>query len=673
MRTHSATLVLGLAAAMSSVGAAKTPHGFPFSREDPTKIVGPEKCGKCHVNSHAIWLDTAHASKSLTSSWRRGGKAIARNLGMPEDQLMVDIRCLTCHFTARSRSGNEVGETGVTCESCHGAAKDWVDIHHETWDEAATAEAERKSLAAGMRRPEDLYAVASNCFQCHIVPFEDLVNVGGHSPASSGFEFVEFFDQVRHNFLESLINESEVPVNEVRPTERRRVMYLVGRALALEYALRALATASRPGSYYDEAIERLEIAIEELEQAADATGAAWAATVVERAQHTPTQVRSREILPDAEFVRAEIKRYLASEPDGGRLPALDELMGTEEAEPEPVREPEPATSPDPAPTAPTRVVEEADARISAPVPPTPPQGPTGKFVRHVHRPSPYKTVNKNCGGCHEHKNHGKWLKRHVHSSSLKPFKDSASKNTEIALAYGIRLEAMRSADQVCMDCHGFVVSGKPKARKGVDCQSCHGPAKQWVDSHKDDLEGSYAIGMRRLDEPSKVAELCTSCHFIQLERLIAAGHPRGDTLEGRYAAKLEDVKHWQQAAWTSAAVGSAFKARIAWLGPVPNPKPIDRPKAPRPRPPDRVIEPARTPKKAEGKATPKLSHPIPVKVAKVRIPPKPSTPDLPKIIDLEIDISEFPEDERPGTVAEEIQRIWQRLREYSRQVSEATK
>ena len=53
-----------------------------------------------------------------------------------------------------------------------------------------------------MLRPSQLYEVMANCYQCHTVPHEDLVNRGLHSTGNGNFELVEWSQgSIRHNFL----------------------------------------------------------------------------------------------------------------------------------------------------------------------------------------------------------------------------------------------------------------------------------------------------------------------------------------------------------------------------------------------------------------------------------------------------------------------------------------
>jgi hypothetical protein len=96
----------------------------------------------------------------------------------------------------------------------------------------------------GMIRPERLYLLAENCFQCHTVPNENLVNTGGHA-AGSDFELVSWLQgEVRHNvwYTGGKSNPDASP-------ERKRLMYVVGRALDLEYAVRGVAKSTKKAKY----------------------------------------------------------------------------------------------------------------------------------------------------------------------------------------------------------------------------------------------------------------------------------------------------------------------------------------------------------------------------------------------------------------------------------------
>lgn len=97
---------------------------------------------------------------------------------------------------------------------------------------------------------------------------------------------------------------------------------------------------------------------------------------------------------------------------------------------------------------------------------------------------------------------------------------------------------------------------------GVNCQSCHGPASQWLDPHKtqDWVDKKLAaenelLGMIDTGNVTRRAEACVGCHVGAPAKagnpvrdvnhdLIAAGHPR---LNFEFAAYLENLpSHWDE-------------------------------------------------------------------------------------------------------------------------------
>lgn len=163
--------------------------------------------------------------------------------------------CIQCHFTTKTNSSGKVkAVSGISCESCHGNAKDWIQIHNDYGGPTASKESEseahrsqrfHESIAAGMRNTRELYAIASSCYGCHTVPNEELVNVGGHNTGSMDFELVAWSQgQVRHNFL-----RTGGTSNATSSIERLRVMYVAGMMADLEYSTRAVAKATQKSNY----------------------------------------------------------------------------------------------------------------------------------------------------------------------------------------------------------------------------------------------------------------------------------------------------------------------------------------------------------------------------------------------------------------------------------------
>jgi len=96
---------------------------------DPTKVIGPMRCAACHENEVRVWLQTPHA-KTLEELHRRPeANAIAAKMGIRSIK-RGDV-CLDCHYTSQSVGDKNQIIAGVSCESCHGAALDWVTLHND--------------------------------------------------------------------------------------------------------------------------------------------------------------------------------------------------------------------------------------------------------------------------------------------------------------------------------------------------------------------------------------------------------------------------------------------------------------------------------------------------------------------------------------------------------------
>lgn len=218
---------------------------------DPAKVQGPLACGECHKQEVETWNATHHFSTFNDMHQSEEAKQIAGKLGIR--RIKSESLCLDCHYTQKGEGKNLSVIAGVSCESCHSPARDWLNVHNDygkdfTKDtEPAEHRAQRQAAAAaaGMLYPRRVDEVARNCFECHIVTDEKLVNVGGHATGSIDFELVAYSQgEVRHNYFASAGKQNATGT----PTHLRR-LFVVGALLDLEYSVRAVARATEKAAY----------------------------------------------------------------------------------------------------------------------------------------------------------------------------------------------------------------------------------------------------------------------------------------------------------------------------------------------------------------------------------------------------------------------------------------
>lgn len=216
-------------------------------RCDPGKVVAAESCAKCHAQAVQTWKRTPHFQTFEKLHRDPRAKEICGKLGLSGSIKRNEV-CKDCHYTTQKQGDRLRVVSGISCESCHGAALDWVNIHSDYGGPTASQQSETashrqsrldRSIKAGMRNPKNIYSIARSCLNCHTVPNEKLVNVGGHK-AGSDFELVSWSQgMVRHNFLRTGSNE-----NAKNSQSSLRVMFVVGLIADLEFSTRATSQAT---------------------------------------------------------------------------------------------------------------------------------------------------------------------------------------------------------------------------------------------------------------------------------------------------------------------------------------------------------------------------------------------------------------------------------------------
>jgi hypothetical protein len=232
--------------------------------------------------------------------------------------------CLDCHFTVQQKNNEEEPVSGISCESCHGAGKDWIKVHSgfsgkkENTETKAEEEARWKLAdSKGMIRTRSL-----NCYGCHVVPREDLVNKGGHR-AGSDFELVSWSQgEVRHNTWYSKGKEN-VPAS----AERKRMLYLVGLGVELETALRAVGKATVREPYAFEMAARADRARKQFAAAAKAApNVPEIAKMVEFAYSAGLKLNNERVLQSAADGISNLLARIAEKYDGSTMAGLDSLI-----------------------------------------------------------------------------------------------------------------------------------------------------------------------------------------------------------------------------------------------------------------------------------------------------------------------------------------------------------
>lgn len=213
---------------------------------DPTHTLGIESCRECHDSIVESWERTRHATSFGTMTKSEAAKAIARLAGLRPEAVTSSVSCARCHFTQETLSGALQTTTAVSCESCHGGASDWIDLHNSK--SRPRPERIAQAAAHGMQHPSSVLAAAQSCYECHVIDDEQLVNQTGHPALSDGFELVSWYSgEVKHNYLVSKPGKAvktNVEEPQAVPAARKRLLFLTGKLLHLSHSLAAIARST---------------------------------------------------------------------------------------------------------------------------------------------------------------------------------------------------------------------------------------------------------------------------------------------------------------------------------------------------------------------------------------------------------------------------------------------
>jgi hypothetical protein len=152
--------------------------------DTPPKFLGANSCASasCHggagekQNQFLVWsLKDFHSQRPAATLATARAKQIADALQIKDPT--GDARCTVCHAPLHEVSENLRGEDfkiseGVSCESCHGPAENWLRAH--TRPDYTRAD----RTAAGMSDLQNLYVRANTCVACHQNVDADILKAG---------------------------------------------------------------------------------------------------------------------------------------------------------------------------------------------------------------------------------------------------------------------------------------------------------------------------------------------------------------------------------------------------------------------------------------------------------------------------------------------------------------
>lgn len=317
----------GVVTLLSQTAFAGTPD-----KTDPAQVVGSDACAKCHKSEAAALAKQKHHNSLAKIS---GGNAPTYIEAVGGGTSL----CITCHGTPQGEGDAVKAISSVSCESCHGGAKGWFELHGKKEVDRADRHAQSDKL--GMIRASNVYTIAKNCFNCHVVFDEALVNAG--HPSSNKIEFLSWSSgDVRHNFQVDQTKNAAAPSAWMgyaggNAENRKRVKLVVGHLVDLEVSLRNLGGVKVGGGkkpFAKDGAKRAKAAAEALEEIAEALGGAAPAelTAALKAWDDIGRVSSINFKSQAGCKAAtpnvaKAAAAFSANNDGSKLGALDELVG----------------------------------------------------------------------------------------------------------------------------------------------------------------------------------------------------------------------------------------------------------------------------------------------------------------------------------------------------------
>lgn len=295
----------------------------------PDKVLGAESCQKCHASEFIVWSKTPHALTFEKLHRDPVANAMAKKMGFAS--IKRGGFCMDCHYTVVDDGNKMKPISGISCESCHGAAEDWLTLHNDYGGSGANKQSESaehkqqrrtNSIAHGMQNPSNVFLIARSCLGCHTVGNEQLVNIAGHKAGSIDFELVSWSQgSLRHNFV-----QGNGQVNVRSETPRLRVMYVSGLIADLEFSTRALSKATSAGTFGKSSAERsAKIAMRLAEIQSTVNHPILDEILTSFAEAELATNNASQLLPIADKIR-ELGTRFGVEETGENLAGIDSLL-----------------------------------------------------------------------------------------------------------------------------------------------------------------------------------------------------------------------------------------------------------------------------------------------------------------------------------------------------------
>jgi len=229
--------LLGLAALAAM--AAETPkYTGPGSCASPSCHGGvqPRSTASVWQNEYSTWVVKDKHAQAYTVLSNPVAMRMAKVLGI--ESASAAPKCLACHaldVPAQDRARTFDLTDGVSCESCHGPASNWLGPHTtQGWTH-------QQSIDAGMYDDRDLLHRSEKCLSCHLGTREKFVD---HEMIAAGhpdlyFELASFQAVMPRHWKEALDKDPSLDVRALA----------VGQAVQLREQFSKIAREAQSGAW----------------------------------------------------------------------------------------------------------------------------------------------------------------------------------------------------------------------------------------------------------------------------------------------------------------------------------------------------------------------------------------------------------------------------------------